>query len=469
LERKKLLEELLPSRGPVRFSPHFEERGEAVYAEVTKRGLEGIVAKQADSPYRSHRSRTWRKVRALQTDDFVVVGFTAPGGDRAAFGALHLAAWVGEDLVYAGRVGSGFAAEDLAELHGELAGIERAEPPCPVPASQRRGGRWVEPRLVCEVRYAEITAQGLLRQPVFLRRRDDKAARECRHPGRDAANTGGQEAHPESPEQERKVPFTNLSKVFWPAEGITKGDLLEYHRRIAPWILPYLRDRPLVLTRYPDGIEGKSFFQKDAPRWVPSWVRTERMWSEQAQRDINYFVCDELDQLLYVVNLGAIPLHVWSSRVTTLQRPDWCILDLDPKEASFRDVIRVARALHALCRQVDLPCFVKTSGASGLHLLLPLGRLLTYEQSRALAGILARIVVDGLPEIATLSRSLRARRGRVYVDTLHRFTLRNASTRMRRLKQDPLLPVLEAAPDLLGALELLKHGTTPPAERRRTP
>ena len=146
-----------------------------------------------------------------------------------------------------------------------------------------------------------------------------------------------------------EVDLTNVKKVFWPDDGYTKGDLVEYYRAIAPWLLPYLRDRPLVMTRYPDGIAGKSFFQKDAPGFTPDWIRTERMWSEDTQREIDYFVCDDLPSLLYVINLGSIPLHLWASHVPTLERPDWCVLDLDPKGAPFEHVVEVALAARTLC------------------------------------------------------------------------------------------------------------------------
>ncbi|MEN8182366.1 MAG: DNA ligase D [Myxococcota bacterium] len=494
LERKALLEMLIPARGALRFSSHFEERGKAVYREITQRRLEGMMAKKADSPYVSRRSSHWQKLRALRTDDFVVLGFTHPGRGRRGFGALHLGAFAGSELRYLGRVGSGFDEARLDALRAELDASIREAPACPVPAAAARDSRWVEPRLVCEVRYAELTSDGSLRQPVFLHLRDDKTPEECLHPEPSEAEPVAVEASPDPEPEPRDVPFTNLDKVFWPEEGFSKGDLIDYHRRVAPWILPYLADRPLVLTRYPDGILGKSFFQKDAPQWVPSWVRTERMWSEHASREIHYFVCDELEQLLYVVNLGTIPLHVWSSRVASLQQPDWCILDLDPKGAPFADVVRVARELRTLCRSIELPSYAKTSGSTGVHVLIPLGRQLTFEQSRQLALVLARAVVGRLPEIATVTRRVSARKGRVYVDALQnghgrllaapfcvrplpdapvsmpvrwrevsarldpgRYTLRTAAARLRRLGEDPLRPVLEDRPDLLGALERLQE------------
>jgi len=204
--------------------------------------------------------------------------------------------------------------------------------------------------------------------------------------------------------------------VFWPADGFTKGDLIAYYETVAPLLLPYLKDRPLVLTRYPDGITGKSFFQKDAPDFVPSWVRTERIYSKDAQREVDYFIVNDAETLAYVINLGTIPLHLWSSRLGSLDRPDWLILDLDPKGAPFTDVVGVARALHRILEELKLPSYVKTSGASGLHILLPLGARYSHEESRTFARLLALLGVDAAPEIATIARPVRARGGKVYVD-----------------------------------------------------
>jgi bifunctional non-homologous end joining protein LigD len=285
-----------------------------------------------------------------------------------------------------------------------------------------------------------------------------------------------------------------LDKVFWPAEGYTKGDLIEYYRALSPWLLPYLKDRPVVLTRFPDGITGKSFFQKDAPGFTPDWMRTERMWSEDTQREIDYFVCDDLASLEYLANMGTIPLHVWGSRVATLEQPDWCILDLDPKEAPFTHVVTVARAIKQLCDSIELPCFIKTSGSTGLHVLLPLGRQCTYEQARTLGGLLARVIAAELPEVATVTRQVGKRGARVYLDYVQnghgrllvapfsvrplpgapvsmplkwtevtpkldiaKFTIRTAPARMNKLKEDPLQPVLELKPDLVSALARLQE------------
>jgi bifunctional non-homologous end joining protein LigD len=493
--RKALLRSILPTVGPLRFSDHIAEQGEAMYAQVTKLGLEGIVAKKADAPYRGGRSPHWLKIRADKTDDFVVVGFTEPEGHRSGFGALHLAEYVGDELVYAGRVGSGFTGGELDAIRAALDGAVREDPPCtgPIPTNKTKH-RWVEPRVVCEVRYKERTDQGQLRHPVFVRFRDDKQPHECR---RDAPDAELPEPAPLAPPPPpaREVRFSNLDKVFWPEEGYTKGDLIAYYRSIAPWILPYLDERPLVLTRYPDGIAGKSFFQKDAPVFAPEWIRTERLWSEGSERELNYFVCQDVESLLYIINLAAIPLHVWSSRLGTLEHPDWCIIDLDPKEAPFEHVVEVALAVRELCEDIGLPTFIKTSGSTGLHVLIPLGRQLTYEQSRTLGGLLGRVVADRLPEIATVTRQPTRRGGRVYLDHVQNghgrllvapfcvrplpgapvsapldwsevtkgldlldYTIKTVPERMERLGADPMLPVLEGKPDLVGALGRLQVG-----------
>jgi len=498
-QRKALLEQIVPTVGPIKYLSHFEKDGEALYEQVVKMGLEGIVAKKADAAYRAGRSPNWLKIRADRTDDFLVVGFTRPKGSRSGFGALDLGAYEDGKVVYAGRVGSGFTAEQLKEVSAVLERSIRPTPAFSGPVPQDAGHTWVEPTLIAEVRYKEWTDEGLLRQPVFVRFRDDKPVTEAVIRGKGNGEKGtGDELEPAIPHSPipipREVKFSNLDKIFWPEEGYTKGDLIEYYRAISPWLLPYLKDRPVVLTRYPDGITGKSFFQKDAPSFVPDWIRTERIWSEDTQREISYFLCDNVESLLYIINMGTIPLHVWGSRIGTLEQPDWCILDLDPKEAPFVHVVKVARATKTLCDDIGLPCFIKTSGSTGLHVLIPLGRQCTYEQARTLGGLLARVIAAELPDIATVTRQVEKRGARVYLDyvqnghgrllvapfsarplpgapvsmplkwsevtpklDIKKFTIKTAPTRMKKLEEDPLRPVLELKPDLVQALEQL-HG-----------
>ncbi|HUG41826.1 MAG TPA: DNA ligase D [Longimicrobiales bacterium] len=489
LDRKEVLRMLLPPAGPLRYSEHIPERGEELFERVVAMGLEGVVGKKADAPYRAGRSRDWQKIRADLVDDFVVVGWTDPKGARSGLGALHLGVYEDGALVYAGRAGSGLTEQQLAATEAALREAEVAEPMA-AGSPKGRGHHWVPPGIVVEVRYKEWTEEGLLRHPVFLRFREDKAPEECVKRVPAAALAVEVEA---APEPGREVRITNAGKVFWPEEGYTKGDMVAYYEAIAPWMLPYLADRPLVMTRYPDGIDGKSFYQKDAPDWAPDWLRTVTVWSEGSERELDYFVCDSVESLLWVANSASIPMHVWHSRVGSLERPDWCVIDLDPKEASFDDVIAVARVLHDLCDDIGLDHFVKTSGSSGLHVLVPLHRSFTHEQSRILGHLLSQVVVAEAPEIATLQRVIDRRQGKVYLDYLQNghgklivapfsvrpkpgapvsmplrwnevkpglaildFTIANAPARMEALGEDPMAAVLEAEPDLVGALERLQ-------------
>jgi bifunctional non-homologous end joining protein LigD len=502
LTRKRLLADAVPKLGPVRVLDHIDRDGEAFLAQVAAIGLEGIIAKKADAPYRGGRSAQWLKIKAERTGDFVIVGFTEPKGSRSHLGALQLADFVSDTLVYAGRVGTGFDEDTLAELNALLGPIVRRDPPCRGPVVDGLAGdeipdtkttSWVEPTHVCEVRFREWTPDGLLRHAAFLRMRTDKPPHDCVRQGTTQESVA--EPAPAPPPQapaRKAINFSNLKKVFWPTERYTKGDLIEYYRAVSSWMLPYLRNRPLVMTRFPDGIEGKSFYQKDAPEFAPDWIRTVRIWSEETQREIRYFVCDDEESLLYVANLGSIPLHLWASRVGSLELPDWCVLDLDPKDAPFSDVIRTAQALRRLCDSVALPSFVKTTGKTGLHILLPLGRQCTYAQSRTLGELLARFVLRELSDIATLTRHVTKRGDKVYLDYLQNrhgqtivgpysvrplpgatvsmpllwdevdasldpkaFTIKNAIERMERLATDPVVAVLEQRPDLEHVLQRL--------------
>ena len=523
VQRKKLLADVVPKLGALRMLDHIEREGEAFLEQVEKIGLEGIIAKQADAPYRAGRSQQWLKIKTNPTADFVIVGFTEPRGARSGFGALQLADYVNGVLVYAGRVGTGFDDRLLSDLGKMLAPIVRADPPCAGPLiggvsaneiPETKTTTWVDPQYVCEVRFREWTPDGLLRHSTFVRMREDKSPKDCVRQGVKAVDARAQEPSPvasapqavreavrqaehEQPPAPRAtaqktINFSNLKKIYWPAERYTKGDLIEYYRAIAPWLLPYLRNRPLVMTRFPDGIDGKSFYQKDAPEFAPEWARTQKIWSEDTQREIKYFVCDDLESLLYIANLGSIPLHIWASHVGSLELCDWCVIDLDPKEAPFSDVIRCAQVMHRLCESVGLPNYVKTTGKTGLHIMLPLGRQCTYAQSRMLGELLARVVLQELNDIATITRHVTKRGDKVYLDYLQNrhgqtivapfsvrplpgatvsmplewhevnetldpktFTIKNAVARMEALGHDPVAPVLEEKPDLGRALEEL--------------
>lgn len=487
-ERKEALREVIPDIGPLRFADHVTERGEAMFEQVLALGLEGVMAKDAASPYVSGRSPAWLKIRADRVDTFAIVGYTAPKGSRSGIGALHIAGDRGGALSYAGRVGTGFTDATIASLHDELAAnvtdaapVDRRPPDTP-------SDTWVTPTLSAIVRYREVTSDGVLRQPVFLRHGPFDRG--------DIVDLDDPDEHSHEPPSPaivdlRSTEPTNVEKVFWPADGYTKGDLIEYYTTVASHLLPFLADRPLVLDRYPDGIDGGSFFQKNAPDYVPDWVRTQ--WIEREDGTGNtYFIVDDVESLRYVINTGAIPLHVWASRVGSPATPDWCILDLDPKSAPFADVVTVARAIKDVCDEMGLPSYPKTSGRTGLHILIPMGPPMTYEQQKLLGALIASVVESRLGDIATTTRLPSQRDGKVYLDALQngrgkllvapysvrpvpgatvsaplrwtevnqgldigRFTIRSLPRRLARMKDDPLAPLLTERPDIPGGLTRL--------------
>jgi len=514
-ERKAGLALALPARGVIHYGDHVLARGEAFYEAAAEQRVEGIVAKRADSRYTGGRTRDWLKIKCHLRQEFVIGGWTDPQGSRGWFGALHLGVYDDGRLVYAGKVGTGFDEAAFRLAWDRLQPLERAASPFEVRSPGGRGHHWVEPTLVCEVRFSEWTEDGGIRHPSFLGLRDDKNPREVRReqasrvaddaaprgprkpdgprePRQPRAPRGPRESSPAAVvEEPRQVTITNPGKVFWPDEGYTKADLVGYYERVAPWLLPYLRDRAVVLTRYPDGIHGKSFFQKDAPEWSPAWVRTERIHARGAERDIDYFVVDDVETLRYVANTGTIPLHPWASRVGSLDRPDWLVLDLDPKGAPFTDVVKVALALRGILERLELPSYPKTSGATGLHILLPLGARYTYEETRTFARLLATLAVEALPAISTIARMIHTRDGKVYVDfgqngmgqtvvaplsvrplpgapvscplrwpevtarlDPRRFTIRTVPPRLEK-SGDPIAPVLGEGIDIAGALARL--------------
>jgi bifunctional non-homologous end joining protein LigD len=296
--------------------------------------------------------------------DFAIVGWADD------WGALYLATWDGEKFLYAGKVGSGFTPKLADSVRPALEATRTRLAPCAGDPPKEREAVWCTPSLVCEVRYKNWPDGLALREPAFLRFRPDKVPRECPPP------RAGLMAQPNTDPQATAstVALSNPKKVFFPDDGLTKGDLFAYYREVSPWLLPYLRDRPLMMTRYPDGIRGKHFFQKARPDQAPDFIRTVRVHNDEEQRELDQIVCDDLRTLEWCVSLGAIPLHIPASRLADHDHADWAVIDFDPKEAPFEHVITLARALHELCESVGLPTFPKTSGATGLHVLLPLGR-----------------------------------------------------------------------------------------------
>jgi len=438
VERKAILRRMLAPRGVVSCLDHIEGDGRALYEFCRAQRLEGLVAKRAQSPYRfgPKPSSDWVKIKVDREDDFVVVGYTK-GNVGRELGALDVASYQGDQLISRGKVGSGFDGSTLKLLLGEL-GPRRVKSVdvhgelSPAP----RGRSFVRPELVVNVRYAGFTEDGHLRHPVYRGLRADVSPRDCTAgpaaPLEQTQNTG--EASPRddakpSPDSraksERRVVISNPKKVFWPAEGYTKSDLCNYYEAMAPVLLPLLRERPVILVRYPDGIAGKSFYQWNAPQGTPSWVRTVKVrWQDRGNKEVELFLIDDVATLLHIANLGCIPLHILASRVGALSTSDFFTIDFDLGGQPLAHGITLARELKALLEQVGLRGYPKTSGQTGLHVLVPLGPAIGFDTSRALCELLGTLVANKHREIATVERN-KARRGpRVYVDTGQTGTLR---------------------------------------------
>jgi len=488
-QRKQMLRRLLPSHSVLTYSEHVVAAGRETFAAARALGVEGVVGKRVNSRYRAGRSGDWVKVRAQRAGEFVVLGWSPTKSHASDIGAIALGEYRGGVLSYAGHAGSGLGQEVRADLVRRMKNIGRKTSPLSAGSkSVDKPTHWVRPNLVVEVSFTEYTPLGLLRHPSVVRVRDDKTATECVGGFDDVGGSlDGASSGPID-----KVVVTNPDKIFFPDPNFTKADLVAYYRRIAPWIQPYLQDRPIVLTRFPDGVAGKSFYQRDVPDYVPDWIRRAALWSDSTQREINYFVVNSAEDLAYLANMGTLPIHVWHSRVADLEHPDWCVLDLDPKGAPFTDVVKLAQTIGDIAQEIGVPSYPKTSGASGLHVLLPLSGRLTHEQSRTLGELLARLVVDRHPDIATVARSVRARNKKVYVDYLQnghgqliaapfcvraeaaanvsmplkwrevnaglrnaRYHIGNAVRRMQRLRLDPGRGVLTDEPDLERGLARL--------------
>ena len=420
-ERRKLLEALVTPSGVLRVSEAFAGAGEEMLDAAREHGLEGILAKRASSCYESKRSREWLKIKLVGQQEFVIGGFTEPQGGRDYFGALVLGVYEGGKLRWVGNVGTGFDRKMLAALYARLEPLVTTECPFAERPQPSRGMTWVRPDLVCEVKYANWTTDNRLRTPVFLGLRSDVGVREVR---REEPEPPREFFAPDEKEATRQIDgrtlkFTNLNKIFYPDEGYTKRDVLNYYAGIADLILPHLKDRPLSLKRYPNGIRQEYFFQKNVREAFAPWLRTEYIESEHNHGPIRYVFAEDRASLLYLVNLGCIDHNPWMSRSATLENPDFVLIDLDPQECPFEMIVDAALLVKGVLDEIGLAGYPKTTGGDGLHVYIPIEPVYTYETSRTLAEAIARVVFDQRPELFTTPRAVSKRhKNRVYFDYL---------------------------------------------------
>jgi bifunctional non-homologous end joining protein LigD len=409
-ERRALLAELLDKRVKnVQLSGVFDD-GEALFTAAQEQHLEGVMAKKAGSRYaEGRRTRDWLKIKTHGEQEFVIVGYTKGEGRRArSFGSLVLAVNEGGTLRWVGNVGTGFTEKTIGELLDALEPLKRTASPLAVVPKMAKVRKsdvvWVQPKLVAEVKFAEWTHDGHLRAPVYLGLRDDKAAPEVRA------------------ERPSRVKFSNLDKVFWADEGITKGDLIEYYRAVAPVIVPHLRGRPFTMRRYPDGVFGKAFFQKDAPSHMPDWiprfeVEVSTREAPRKRKVISAPIVDDEDALLWMANMGCIDMNTWYSRVDRPDRPDFVLFDLDPSpDVGFAETVQVALLVKASLDALGLVSFPKTSSADGMHVLVPVERRYTFDQTREFSEIVAGAIARTHRRLATTEWSKSKRRG-VLIDS----------------------------------------------------
>ena len=428
IKRKEILKKILPNIPNVRFSDHIEKEGNAFYKLAEEKKLEGILAKNKKSTYQlNKRSKDWLKLKIWKSQDALICGFTKPKGSRKNLGALVLGAYEDNELIYIGHSGGGFTENALEDIRERLEPLIRKTSPFKKVPKTNTPATWVEPELVCEVSFSEWTEEGLMRQPIYLGLREDKNPKEVVKEVSDSVQNKSQLENKnelkKSSEKEiiinnHKLKLTNLDKIFWPEEGFTKGDLIDYYKKVACYMLPYLEGRPQSLNRYPNGIYGESFFQKDITQKQPDWIKTKMIYSESNNKNINYLICNNDAALIYMANLGCIEINPWFSRITNLENPDYFVIDLDPEDISFEKVIEAALVIKDVLDEIEVESFCKTSGATGLHIYVPLNAKYEYNVAKDFAYLIGKIVNNHIPEFTSLERNPSKRKKKVYLDYL---------------------------------------------------
>jgi bifunctional non-homologous end joining protein LigD len=418
LERKRVLNEIVTPGDRIQVSEHFAVDGHEILEAARQMGLEGVIAKDPKSTYEPKRSRSWLKLKVTGRQEFLICGYTH--GERATFSSLVLGVNDEDTLRYVGCVGTGFDDKMLQALYKKLKPLETKTNPFGKRIDVLRKVTWVEPRLLCEVKFGEWTQDGRLRAPVFVGLREDKAASEVVQesvPGEPLFPKGRKEVSHVIDGKHLK--FTNLDKIWFPNEGYTKRDILSYYDAVAEWIVPHLAGRPLSLKRYPGGIHEEFFFQKDIPETYPKWLRIEPIHSSHRGEPIRFVVADDRATLLFLTNLGCIDQNPWMSRVETLDYPDYILIDLDPMECTFDRILEAMGLVRNVLDEIGLKGYPKTTGGDGMHVFVPVEPRYTYEQARSFAEIVSQVVIGENPDLFTTPRSVAKRRkGRVYFDYL---------------------------------------------------
>jgi bifunctional non-homologous end joining protein LigD len=442
LERKTILESILPAESAIiRYSSHIEEKGKDFFKVAVKHGLEGIMAKRSDSGYATAtRSREWLKIKNDRRMEAIICGFTKPRNSRSYFGAVILGKYNRDKLEYIGHSGSGFNETMLADLNRKFKPLITDVCPFTTVPKTNMPVTWLKPELVCEVQFTEWTGEKVLRHPIFLGLREDKKAANEKNEKVVKAPVAKKKTPATAKKSQtiaaisdeakeeivkvkgRSLKLTNLNKLYWPKEKITKRDLLNYYASIAPYIMPYMKNRPQSMNRHPDGIDKPNFYYKNLADTAPDWLTTFPYTSDSDNKKTNYLVCTNEADLLYMASQGCIEMNPWHSRVPDVDHPDWCVIDLDPDTNTFNKVIETAHVIKQILDSAGVNSYCKTSGSTGLHIYIPLGAKYTYEQSRMLAQLVVQMAQAELPSFTSIERSPAKRKGKIYLDYLQNKT-----------------------------------------------
>ena len=433
--RKKILKETIKPDNKIltgginniRLSDYIESNGIDFFEIASQNGLEGIIAKKKDSIYEPGiRSKHWLKIKSRKRQEVIICGYTDPRGSRQKIGSLITGVYNNGELVFTGQVGGGLDDKEIDDLFLKIVQLKTKNEPFKIIPKTNNKPNWVIPSLVIEVEFTEWTTEKLMRQPVYIGLRIDKKAESVFFEQSENIfientddNTGYKKNNKDTiglSSTVIRVPLSNPDKVFWPVEKYTKNDLFEYYKNISSFILPYIKDRLQSLNRCPDGILGECFYQKDIDYELPDWLQTKRVYSESKNEYTNYLICRDLDSLLFIVNLGCIDIHPWSSKITNLEKPDFAILDLDPLDVNFKTVATVAIEARKLFKEIEIKAYCKTSGAKGIHIYIHLAAKYTFEQSLDFMKIVATILNSRLPDLTSSDRSPDKRHGKVYLD-----------------------------------------------------
>ncbi|RZM22915.1 MAG: DNA ligase D, partial [Pedobacter sp.] len=463
-ERQALLAAVLPQDDDnIRLSKVFEANGTDFFRAAEKMGLEGIIAKKTSSTYAANaRSKQWLKIKVQKRQEVVITGFTKNADTGKQFSSLLLGVYEEGKLQYVGKVGTGFSDKLQKEMMQQFKPLVTEKSPFDEipdvnkpsrfrPNPPKAKATWLKPELVCEVAFTEVTEDGVFRHPSFQGMRTDKKAKEVtresavetkailkedvnidtkpenkdQHAGvlSPPKSTARKSLlNPKDETQVRKVKghelkFTHLSKLYWPEDKITKREMFNYYYQVAPYIIPYLKDRPMSLNRFPGGIHAKSFYQKDVKGKAPDWAETFPYTTSDGEPK-EYLLGNDEAALLWMASLGCIEMNPWFSRAKSPENPDYCVIDLDPDKNTFDQVVEVAQIVKEILDQIDVPCYAKTSGSTGIHIYIPLGAKYSYEQSQMFAKIIVSLVHQRVPEYTSLERTIANRKGKMYLDFL---------------------------------------------------